>query len=371
MNSSRYRLFIKVLCAATATLALSCGAPFSSGPYNWTTLFRFPGGSHEIEAIAADGETLFFPDHTGGAALIKRYENGRVETVFAVELKGANSASVDDIAIAAGSGWAVGYREIPAGDDWRLEPFLIEYDGREWREVDVEGIIPPGVPSAIAVIDRESFWFLLREGTYGGLDAPALWKYDGGEVLEYPPVKSNVRRSNTLAVAYDDYAGVTYAAVVCKGGYDIFISEDLGAGWHSEQGKLVTSNPEFYPYEIFLSARGNALYIAYNGHAEFEPVPYFGGVICCRTGGPDLGTYEPLLYCPYGPNFASFGALAVNDRREISAVGGRASAYYDGSNFTLESLPNNNSFYDVTVGDAGFYAVANHEAGFLEILRHP
>jgi hypothetical protein len=338
-------------------------------------LFTFHSGISDIEVIAAEGDALFFPDHTEKPARIRRYYNGRVDTVFEIELKGANNASVNDIVIADGTGWAVGNREYPAGGDWRYEAFLIEYDGREWREVDITGRLPDGVPSGITPIDTVSFWFLFQERNLREREPWVLWKCDRGRFSEYPTIKGFKNNSHyELAVAYDLSSGVTYAAVAAKEECELFISEDRGASWVKENAKLNGHNTNLRPGSVALAATEGVLYVASNNYERGEEENenrYVGGAVHRRVGAPGCGEYELLLNCPRGPNFYLFRAVAVDDRGRVSAVGDWASAFFDGETFVLESLPNKNRFDDVTVGQGGFYAVAKHEAGFVEILYHP
>jgi len=355
----------KLKMAVTPLLgfALTCGAPLAPATYSWRVITTFLGGRYSGEDIAAVRDAIFFavlgPD---GDITIRRYVNGEVKSVFVVDLKGAKYAVIKDIAAAGTNAWAVGWREFEINDyaGWRLEPFLVKFDGVNWSEINVQSILPPGELINVAPINGRSCWLIFRAGTFGNFGNNTLWLYDKGVLKEFPQI------TNIEVVTYDAETRTTFGLASPNGGH-IFVSGDGGASWVEEVAKLPTPWPNYRPDKVTALARAGVLYVA---TTDTDGTP-FAGAIYRRSGPPGRGYYELLFSCPANANFGGIASIAADDRGRILAVGKWTSAYYDGSRWTLEELPDRNDFYDVTVGNDGFYAVANDENWNLEILYHP
>jgi hypothetical protein len=339
------------------TLAISCGAPLGPAPYAWQTLATFPGGQYDIVSLAADGEAAFFALKKEGLShTILRYLDGVITEVFVIDLKGADRAMIKDIAIAKGSGWAVGARGYSG--EGPGNPFLIQYENRRWREVEIKGVAPEIVLHKVAPITPGSCWVLASEEWYPYKERFSLWKYERGDLVEYAAVKADV-------IVYDPDIGTTFALVLRDEIY-VFISPDDGVTWFEEKIELPKPWPNYEPDRISACAAGGVLYVA-TSDGDGDPV---ASTVYRRTGTPGAGEYELLLYCPIGPNFGEVEGVAVDGLGRVLAVGKWTSAYYDGSSWVQESLPEKNHFYDVTVGATGFYAVADDENWNLQLLYH-
>ena len=353
----------KAFICALVALSLSCGDPVGPATSAWQTLASFGEGRCQVTAIGVEGDAVFFAFQWNEAPTpsIKYYRNGTVTNVFRVDLKTAYWASIEDIAIKEGSGWAVGSRafEVENSDGWRFEPFLIQYNGRVWREVQLDGAIPAGKFRRVVPINYDSFWFLFDEGTYGDFEPTTLWKYERGGLVEYPRVKAE-------AVVYDADTGTTFALAL-KNGVQVLISPDEGVTWFEEKVKFENPWSNYEPDRISACTANGILYVA-TTDSNGDPI---ASTVYRRFGAPGAGEYELLLYCPVGPNFGEIESVAVDDRGRILAVGKWTSAFYDGLSWAQESLPQKNHFYDINVGAKGFYAAANDENWNLEILYHP
>jgi len=323
----------------------------------------YPSYRTSIEYIAVDGDAVFFDFDSATEDLkLKRYLNGVTTDVFVVGLKGAASAGIEDIAVADGYGWAVGYREFVTanGDASRYEPLLIKYDGSKWREVEINGTVPEVVFRAAAPINPYSCWLLVSESPFGR-GPKSLWKFERGYLVEYPSVVAQ-------AVTYDGETGITYALVLNAGVIETDISPDGGASWVTEKIKPETAWPTYEPDDVAAYANAGVLYVA---TSDVDGVP-FAGAVFRRTGPPGAAYCELLFYSPGSGNFSGFeGGISADGHGRILAVGNHTSAFYDGVRWVREGLPSRNDFYDVTVGRSGFYAVASDDHWNLQILYHP
>jgi hypothetical protein len=316
-----------------------------------------------IGAVAADGDTVFIPVNYGGAPVIKRYVGGAISDVFALDLKGASSAEITDVAIAASTGWAVGSRrfENENGSLRRFEPFLIKYESHMWREITLQGVFPGGELTAVEPIGFNSCWLLFAKRKLENFEPTTLWKYDSGTAKEFPSVIAD-------AVSFDALTQTTYASKLRAGGVQILVSTDGGAIWTEERPDLKSPSYTQDAVWVVTTAADGALYLA----TQRWDVGF--GALYRRTGPPGAGEYELLIYCPVGPHFTVIEAVAVDGRGRILGVGAFTSVYYDGARWAQEYLPDKNSFSGVALGRAGYYAVAANgmsETPTYELLYHP
>lgn len=344
-------------------LELVCSNPVGPASYNWRAVVTYLGGQYTGEDVAVVGDALFFTLHGPGArATIRKYFNGQVTTVFVIDLKGASYAKVNDLSAAGNAAWAVGRREFFIGNGrggWRLEPFIIKYDGVSWREIGLGGAFPPGELIGAAAVNTDICWLLFKEGTFGAFEEPTLWLYDKGTIKNFPNIKA-------ACISYDVESGYIYA-LRAYGGATVFVSADGGITWREEKIQPPPPWQGFAPERISAYAAAGRLYVAATDTDGLPPA----AVIYRRAGYPGAGRYEFLYYAPASPYSGGFNSIGGDERNRIIAVGYWASAYYDGSLWLQEELPNRNNFYDVTVAADGFYAIATDEQSNLQILYHP
>lgn len=340
-----------------------CEAPLSSGPAFWFPVWTYPYTYDPMmNAIAADKKTdevffLFKELGINPAPKIKRYSREGIRTVFVLDLKGAAGAEMKDIVIGNGAGWAVGARGSDTGEGPKY-PFIIKYDGVNWKEILFSGNSTGYVFHAVAPIGADSCWLLVSD-TWFPRDPMELWKYERGKITKLTAIKA-------YALTYDASTATTFA-VTFKDGVQILISNDGGATWVEEKLKVKTSWRDFAPDYVRICAGAGALYIA----ATDTDIALPAGAIFRRTGPPGQGIYELLFYSPGNPHFAELEGITTDDEGRVLAVGKWTSVLYEDGRWVEEALPAKNHLYDAAAAATGFYAVGTDENFNVQILYHP
>jgi hypothetical protein len=356
------KLVTRIILAVSTLLAVSCGEPLAPRMERWSEVAAFPSTTAINDLAVAAGDVVFcagVKNEGSGRAAIYRYAGGGIDEFFVSPYEEGGFYGVDTYGDYV---WAAGTKKL---NDETDHPYLVRYDGRQWKEIEVPGSVTEPEFSGVFAAAADFCWLSTNREIY---------TFDNG-VWQKRLAQSGPHGLG-LTVSPGGRAYAFFEGSVLEPWLTVYISDDRGETWVRENPKLDTG---YYGLgsriPTALTTRGESVCWGEDLGLLFEPrdsdpTTSYHAVIARDEAPPGEGSYDIAFMAPYGPYFYNIRDLAFRDSDNGYVVGTFTSVALGNGRWTLEVIPESlhPHFKNVAVGATRYWALGTRYASGADTL---